>query len=89
MSGSFLPPIGLGNEDNMVDDVNSDVTPGEEEQDLDRESGGGILSQGGSAVDRGTGTMSGEAQTHGRDDDDRDDSGLLPNLADTDDDTTA
>ena len=46
----------------------------EHEIDDDRTTGGGILSEGGTAVDRGTGTLSGTAQGETGDDDRPDES---------------
>jgi hypothetical protein len=42
----------------------------EHEIDADRTVGGGVMSQGGTAVDRGTGTLSGQAEGTPPDDDD-------------------
>jgi hypothetical protein len=46
----------------------------EHERDDDRTIGGGVLSEGGTAIDRGTGTLDGDAQDRDDEDDD-DDSG--------------
>lgn len=47
----------------------------EEEIDDDRTVGGGVLSEGGTAIDRGTGTLSETARDLGVDDDDEADAG--------------
>jgi hypothetical protein len=60
----IVPPGDLPDED-------TDQLPEHERRD-DRTVGGGVMEQGGTAVDRGTGTLGGRAQGP-TDDDDRDD----------------
>jgi hypothetical protein len=56
----------------FADDQDDDEMP-EEELDEPKTVGGGIMSQGGTAIDRGTGTLTGQAQGVDDDDDDDDD----------------
>ena len=49
-------------------DTDEDTLPEHERRD-DRTVGGGLMSQGGTAIDRGTGTLGGQAQGPAEDDD--------------------
>jgi hypothetical protein len=55
------------------DDTRRDALPEHETRDIEHETaGGGVLAQGGTAIDRGTGTLGGTAQGPEVDDDEAD-----------------
>ena len=57
------------------DDERRDALPDHELRDEDQVVGGGVMSAGGTAIDRGTGTLGGTAQ--GNDEDDEESGGLV------------
>ena len=64
-----------------IPDDEDETLPEHERRD-DRSVGGGVLEQGGTAIDRGTGTLGGRAQGPAEDDDE--DDPLEPEGVDTD-----